>query len=195
MKTKIFLTILILFLASVSWADELETVQPPAKLIKTSNSNDAALGVDGTSWAVASGWPLLSVKSNALKVKFYVYDSNTSGPNDTTFSYEFYVADYGCNAEKVAAGSATCGAAQLSHDPANPLAELNSGDPNSLYCWVDTLGTITTDWASLLLKQNDGGLNDVASFIFDRQTAKKAWCRIYNRSRSTMTVYCVIYYY
>ena len=193
---KIFLiTILVLCLISVSKGDELETVQPTAQLISSASSDASALDVNQTSWAAVSSWEDLSDKANGLKVKFYVYDTNTNGPNDTTFSYEFYVADYGCNAEKVAAGTAICGAAQLSHDPVSIGTELNSGDPNSLYCWVDTLGTITTDWAPGVTSQNDGGLNDVASFIFDRESAKKAWCRIYSRSRATMTVYCVIYYY
>ena len=194
MKFRILLLVILLVLAgSICLADELQTGQDSAFLVNSADSNDSALGVDDTYWGALSSWPNIPSRANGLKVKFYVYDP--CGPDNTTFNYIFYVADYGCNAEVVASGSATCGAAQLSHNPID-LSEFNSGAPSSIYCWVDTLGTITTDWKNGgINSQNDGGADSVASFIFDRQSAKKAWCRIYDRSTSTMVVYCVAYYY
>jgi len=189
MKLKLFL--IMVFLCGLCMADELETIQNSAMLVSSADSNDSALGVDGTSWVVAKTWKNITGYANNMKVKFYVYDP--CGPNDATFDYQFYVADYGCNAELVADGNVVCGAAQMSHNPVD-LAEINSGvvDPN--YCWVDTLD-VTEDWKGEISTQNNGGLNGVASFIFYRQCAKKAWCRIYSRSTATMIVYCVAYYY
>ena len=169
-----------------------DVVQSGPILIESADSNATALDVNQTSWGAAKDWVEISERASNLSVKFYVYDP--CGPNDATFSYEFYVADYGCNAAKVAAGDATCGALQLSRNPVT-LDELNDGDPNSLYCWVDTLGTVTADWASTVYTQNDGGLNDISAFIFNCENAKTAWCRIYDRSSATMVVYCVSYYF
>jgi hypothetical protein len=75
------------------------------------------------------------------------------------------------------------------------VVELNSGavDPN--YCWVDTLGTITSDWKTTVAPQNDGGADDVSSFIFDRQCARKIYCRVYSRSNAYLKVWCVAYGY
>ena len=172
--------------------EELETVNKTAFLIASADGNDADLDANQTSWGATAAWPEVTTKANYLKVKFYSYDS--AGPNDKTFSYEFYLADYGCNAELVASGSATVGGAQLSHNPVS-LAEFNDGDPNSLYLWVDTLGTITSDWATTIYPQNESTSDEPASFLFDRQGGKRAWCRIYNLTSATMTVYCVGYYY
>jgi len=184
--------LIILLLTGLTYAGDLTTVQPTAMLIASADSNAAALDVNQTSWAATAAWPNVSASSNVLKIKWYVYDP--CGPNDATFSYQMYVADYGCNAELIAYGTATTGAAQLSHNPIK-LTELNSGDPNSLFCWVDTLGAVTDDWGPTVKTQNDGGLNGVASLLFDRESAKRAWCRIYNRSSATMTVYCVAWGY
>lgn len=193
---KKLLTFLIFLLMTTNClANIQETPQVTAQLVNSADSNDAALDVNETSWAATSTWAEISSIGYTYKIKFYVYDTNASGPNDVTFSYQYYVADYYCNAEIVAEGTATCGAAQLSHNPVSG-AQLNSGDPNSSYCWVDTLGTPTEDWASgHFTTQNDDGGNSVATILVNRQSGKKHWCRIYNRSRSTMTVYCVAYYY
>lgn len=190
MRKLAFFTILLL--TGLAHAGDLTTVQPTALLIASADSNVAALDVNQTSWTATAEWPEISSYMNVMKIKWYVYDP--CGPNDTTFSYEFHVADYGCNTELVAYGTATTGAAQLSHNPTT-LAELNSGDPNTLYCWADTLGTPTDDWAPTIKTQNDGGLDGVASLLFDRESGKRAWCRIYGMSSTTMTVYCVAYGY
>lgn len=172
-------------------AEELETSQKTAFLVTYADSNATALDIDTSSWSVCEGWVDIPDWANGLKVMFYAYDPND--PNDDTLSYEFYVADYGGNAQKVASGSATVGKSQLSHDPVS-LSELNSGavDPN--YCWIDTLGTVTTDWKGGVSTQNDGGANDCSAFIFDRQNAKKAYCRIYGLS-DYLNVWCVAYGY
>lgn len=183
---------LILLLAGFAFADELETVQMTPIKVTYADANAAALDVNTNSWAVTKDWVDIPVTFNGMKVMFYVYDP--CGPNNATFSYSFYVTEKYCNAQKVADANATCGALQLSHDPISG-AELNSGavDPN--YCWVDTVDTITTDWKGGVTAQNDGGLNDVFSMIFDRQSALKVWCRIYNRSSATMEVRCIAYGY
>lgn len=193
MKNVWLTTVMVIMVVSAGYANELETAQYGPILVATADSNAAALSVSTSSWAVCKNWVDVPRSANGLEVMFYAY--SPTGPNNLTFSYEFYVAKYGCNAQKVAAGTATVGASQISHNPVT-LRQLNSGavDPN--YCWVDTLGTITTDWKDGGVKsQNDGGADDVASFIFDRQSARKTWCRIYNRSSATMVVYCIAYGY
>ena len=193
MKKYIFLLILLVFVLPAR-AVELETARDTAFLVNSADSNSAALDVNETSWAAASDWADIGGRANRLKVKFYVYDP--CGPNDSTFSYVFYVADHGCNAEPVCSDDVTCGAAQLSHEPTSATTELNGGDPNSLYCWVDTMSdTPTNDWPTGVEAQNNGGVNTIASVLFDAGSAKKAWCRIYDRSSGTMVVYCVAYYY
>lgn len=165
-------------------------------LINSADSNDAALTVSTTNWDDLSSWANISQRGGNLKVMFYVTDE-TSSPDNSTFKYIFYVADSLCNAQVVASGAATCGAAQLSRNPINNAAlDTTAGDPNEQNRWVDTLGTITTDWKdSDIDAQNDDGADSVAAFIFDRQSGKKAWCRIYERSSSTMTVNCIATYY
>lgn len=199
MRLKILLFAVLLAIVGIilrpSFSDEAITVQETAFLVATADSNATALAVTTKSWAAVdtTTWPEIPQKANYVKVKFYVYYP-TTGPNDLTFNYQLYIADYGCNAEIAASGSATCGAAQMSHNPIS-LVQLNSGavDPNR--CWVDTLGAITSDLANAVNSQNDGGANEVASFILDRQSAKRIWCRIYDRNRTAMVVYCVAYYF
>jgi len=180
---------------------QLETVQKGAWLISEADSNDTALDVNTASWSVCQDWrPDIPAWANGLKVMFYaqyvVVDevNDLNEPNDSTFSYQFYVADYGGNAQIVASGDATVGAMQLSHDPVT-LTELNDGDAAFRYCWVDTLGAITTDWKGGVTAQNDALTNDCAAFIFDRQSAKKAWCRIYSRSNANLKIYCIAHGY
>jgi hypothetical protein len=194
LKWSVLYIIMLFLFCGILRADTAETVQPTAFLVNYADSNAAALDFNETSWSVAEEWTEISSQAKYLKVKFYVKD--TSDPNERTFSYQFYVADKGCNAEIVASGDANCGAAQMSHDPVT-MSELNSGDVDPNYCWVDTLGTITTDWEDGDVDAiNDDGANSVASFEFNRLSAKTAYCRIYNMSSSaTMTVYCVAYYY
>lgn len=192
---RFYVFLLIVFLSAFAWADELETLQYTAKLISTADTNAVALDVNTSSWAVCQNWVGIPSKFNGLKVMFYAYGDGVGGgdPNNKTFSYQFYVADYGGAAQLVASGTATVGAMQLSHNPIS-LAELNSGSVDPNYCWIDTLGAITTDWKSGVSTQNDGGTNDAASFIFDRESAKVAWCRIYDITNLT-TVYCIAYGY
>jgi len=189
---KFFIVMVMLIFLSICLAVNLETVNDSAMLVSSADSNDSALDINTTCWADTATWPEISQRANGLKVKFYAYDPNE--PNDETFSYEFYVADYGSSAEKVAAGDANVGDAHLSHNPVT-LAELNSGSADPNYCWVDTLGTITSDWKKAPQTQNNDGLNDVASFIFHRESGRKAWCRIYDRSSPYLVVYCIVYYY
>jgi hypothetical protein len=191
MKTKVILS-LILLCSMCTFADELQTPQNAPILVAYADANAAALTVSTSSWSVTKNWPIIPSTANGVKICFYAYDPNN--PDGETFSYDLYVADYGCNAQKVASGTATIGKAQLSHNPVT-VVELNSGavDPN--YCWVDTLGTITSDWKTTVAPQNDGGVNDVASFIFDRQCARKIYCRIYSRSNAYLKVWCVAYGY
>lgn len=212
MKLKMFSLIALLVFAFPLKAEVLETESKTCMLVSVAEANGTALDVNQTSWGwvithgtsgstSTHGWPKYSERMNRPKVKFYVYDP--CGPNDVTFDYIYYQADNGCNAELVASGSATCGAAQLSHNPvtvddANTISGwLNSGEPNTLYCWVDTFGTITSDLYSYFAPKasNDGGLNGVASFTYDRQTAERCYCVIYNRSSATMTVYVVAFGY
>lgn len=212
MKLKIALAVVLLVFAITVKAEVLETESKTCMLVSVAEANGAALDVNQTSWdwvishgtdgnTSTHGWPRYSMRSSLPKVKFYVYDP--CGPNNTTFDYIFYQADNGCNAEIVASGSATCGAAQLSHNPVtvddtNTAAGwLNSGEPNTLYCWVDTLGTITSDLDNFFdpKPSNDGGLNGVASFTYDRQSAERCYCVIYNRSSATMQVFCVVFGY
>ena len=191
MKKYILIMFLMLFVG-VSFADELSTAQMTAILVNEADSNDSAFDVNTVSWSVAKLWPEISSRFNGIKVVFYAYDPND--PNDETFSYDLRVADYGCNAQATASGTATVGGSQMSHNPIS-LAELNGGavDPN--YCYVDTLGAITSTWGSSITPQNYGGANDIASFRFDRQSAKTIWCRIYSRSNEDLIVYCIIYGY
>ena len=189
----ILLFILFLTVVHIAYCDELETARDTCFLVTYADADAAA--VSDTSWNVAKHWPEISKRSNRLKVKFYAY--NTTSPANATFNYIFYVADRGCNAEIAASGSATVGAATLSCNPVN-FDDINdvTGDPNTLWCWVDTLGTITTDWKDSDVKaQNDGGADSVASFIFDPQSGARAYCRIYDRSSATLKVWCVAYYY
>lgn len=193
MKKIVYLSIVVLlFCGLYVHAEELETVQPTAMLVAYADANSVALDVNTTSWATAKNWPTISKKANGLKVMFYA--NNTASPDNQTFSYQLYVADYGASAQLVAAGTATVGKAQLSNNPIS-LADLNSGltDPNTL--WVDTLGTITSDWKTTVAPQNDAGADDVASFVFDRQSGRKVWCRIYGRSSATLNVSCIAYGY
>lgn len=211
MKLKIFLLILLMFCLSAN-AEILETQSKSCMLVAVADSNATALDINQTSWdwiishdsdgeTGTHGWPKYTMASNFPKVKFYVYDP--SGPNDVTFDYIYYQAEYGCNAEIVASGSATCGAAQLSHNPVIvddvniAKGYLNAGEPNEYYCWVDTFGTITSDINTFFSPKasNDNGLNGVASFTYDRQSAQRAWCCIYNRSSATCVVYCVAFGY
>jgi type II secretory pathway pseudopilin PulG len=197
---KVFLIAILVILAAFlvpAYADSSNTIQPTAQLVNEADANDAAVDVNNATWGaiVTANWPEILQSAYTLKIKFYVYDSATAGPNDTTFSYQFYLADYGCSGELVASGTATCGATQLSHSPVS-ITTLNGGDPNTSYCWVDTLGTVTQDWATgHVATQNDGGADNVASLLINRESAKRMWCRIYDRSSSTMTVYCVAYFY
>jgi hypothetical protein len=196
MKRKILILVALLLsvgvILSPSFSDETITVQETAFLVAVADANAAALTVLTTSWAATAAWPEIPQKANCVKVKFYVYDP--CGPDDKTFTYQLYIADYGCNAEIAASGSATCGKAEMSHNPIT-LGLLNSGAISTSYRWVDTLGTITSDLANAIYPQNDGGADEVASFIFDRQSAKKIWCRLYGRATTTMVVYCVAYYF
>ena len=191
MKSLIFL-IIALFCCCGVFADELETPQMTAILINEADSNDTALAVGTSSWAVTKGWTLIPEKFNGVKVMFYAYD--VADPDGETFSYQLYVADYGGNAQIVGYGTGTVGKSQLSHNPVS-LAELNSGSVDPNYCWVDTLGAVTDDWASDITTQNDGGADGCAALIFDRQSARTIWCRIYSRSISTLTIYCIAYGY
>ena len=188
-----------LMIACIAVAEPLESNQPTAFMVSYTDTNDTAFDVNTLSWAVCKDWKDISLKANGMKVMFYcqytpldVNDAND--PNDTTFDYTFYVSDYGGAAQKVASGSATCGALQLSHNPISIETELNSGDPSSNWCWVDTLGTLTSEWKVAPTLQNEGGNNDAASFIFDRQTAKKAKC-VFTGIDAQITVHCVSYDY
>lgn len=195
---KKLIVLVILLVSGFVYAEQLETPHYTPFLVHSADSNDAALTPDTSSWATCRLWTDIPSWANGLKVCFYAYDPND--PNGETFSYEFYVADYGGNAQLVASGSATIGGSKLSHDPINPSATWNSGaiDPNR--AWVDTLGTITSKWytnssgTASIVRQNYTGLNDTASFIFDRQSGYKAWCRIYGLSAYTK-VYCLAFGY
>lgn len=186
-----YLICVLLMLASVAFAEPVETPQNTAYSITIADSNATALTPDTSSWAVCKSWVRIPAWSNGVKVQFYAYDPND--PNGETFSYELYVADFGGNAQKVAAGTGTVGGSKLSHNPIS-MAELNSGSIDPNYAWVDTLGTITTDWMGGVTAQNDGGLNDVSSFIFDRQSARTIYCRIYGLS-AYLKIYCIAYGY
>ena len=190
---KYVLWIIILAFCSIGFADKVEVAQPTPFLV-ASDSNAAALDTN-CPWGTAATWSEIPSGATHLKIKFYVYD--TIGANDSNFLYQLYVADYGSGAEKVCSGLATCGAAQLSHNPVS-LAALTLTDANT--CWVDTLGTVTTDWnvgsqTAGVTTQNDGGSDGIASLIFNRQSAKRIWCRMYTPSTTTMTMYCIAYWY
>lgn len=193
MKKLILFIILISGVAYCS-SSSFETPQYGPILVNHADSNDTALTPDTSSWAVCKEWTNIPPWANGLKVQFYGYDPND--PNDDTFSYQFYVADYYGNAQMVCYGNATVGGSKMTVNPIYPAVNLNAGaiDPN--YAWVDTV-TKTTDWmdGSGVTLQNNGGLNDVSSLIFDRQTAIKMWCRIYARSDSYLEVYCIVYGY
>jgi hypothetical protein len=190
MKTIILM--IVLMFAAIVVAEPLDTVQYTGFLVKSSDSNDTALAPNTSSWAVCKLWPKIPEYANGIKIKFYIYEPND--PNNLTFSYQLYVADHGGNAQIVGYGDATVGGSKISHNPIS-LKTLNSGaiDPN--YAWVDTLGTITTDWAGGITAQNDGGLNGESSFIFDKQSGRHIWCRIYGRSSAYMKVYCIAFGY
>lgn len=174
--------------AGLAIGDETTTVQMSSILVNAADSNDAALTDETTCWSTADLWPEISEKFSIVEIMFWVFDAGD--PCGTTFSYEIYAAKRFGSAQKVAAGTATCGAAQLSHNPISG-GQLDGGsvDPNSR--WVDTLSEPTSDWCGGVATQNDGGADDIASVLFDRQGAVKIWCRIYSRSSGGMTVYCV----
>ena len=198
-KVVMVLITMLMFFVSTSYAEELETTQMTPIVLAAVEANDTALDINTTSWAYAKNWTEIPEKFNALKVMFYATEPNdpngeTLDPNGCTFNYAVYVADYGCSGQIVASGSSTVGGMQLSHNPIT-LAELNSGstDPNS--CWVDTLGTVTTDWKTGVSTQNDGGSDGMASLIFDRESGKTVKCIITARSTSYLHVWCIAYGY
>jgi hypothetical protein len=195
-----YIITLMLILCGMVYAQPTETPQYTGFLVHSADSNDTALDPNTNSWYVCKSWVKIPEWANGLKVKFYAYDPND--PNGETFSYQLYVCDYGSNAELVASGSGTVGGSKLSYDPIN-LKPYHDGvtDPNYTlgaidtdYAWVDTLGTITTDWFGGVSAQNDGGLNDCSSFIFDRQSARHIYCRIYGLS-AYLKIYCIAYGY
>lgn len=205
MKFVISLSIFILLMAGITAADTLETVQPSPFLIVVSTADDAALDANDTSWKTAFTWPEIPKGANSLKIAFYAYDSedgNTTADSNT-FNAQIYIADFGGSGQLVCDTNATIGKMQLSHSPITSgnlltygFASINtSGDPNSEYTWVDTLSTPATAWKGSVTAQNGAGTDDMASLIFDRQSGKRIWCRIYGRSSSYLTIWCIGWYY
>lgn len=190
MKYK-FILLVLLAITAGSYATNIETPSYSPTLLNYADANDSALDPNNTYWDAVDEWESVLMYQNYLKIQFYAYDPND--PNDETFSYEVWVADRYCNAQKVCSGDATVGGAKLSVNPITSV-QLNSGaiDPN--YAYVDTLGAVTTEWIQVY-RQNYGGDDNVSSLIFDRQTGLVAWVRIYDRSNAYLEVYAIAYGY
>lgn len=196
---KYILIMLSMFFVNTSFSVEISTPQMTATLVTAVEANDTALDANTTSWAYAKSWTEIPQDWSTLKVMFYATEPNdpngeTLDPNDCTFDYKFYIADYGNSGQLVADGNAVVGFMRLSHNPLS-LVELNggAGDPNT--CWIDTLGTITEDWNGTIAGQNDGGSNDAASIIIGRESGKTATCIITGMSSTKLHVYCIAYGY
>jgi len=196
---KILFLILVLIMAGSARADEIYTPQMTAVLISAVEANDTALDVNTASWAYAKSWTQIPATWSTLKVMFYATEPNDpNGESLTTdgetFSFKFYIADYGNNGQVVADCNATVGAMLLSHNPIT-LAELasGSGDPNTN--WVDTISTPVEAWNGTVAAQNNAGEDGAASLVIGRESGKTAKCIITNRSSGYLHVNCIAYGY
>ncbi|MDD5328037.1 MAG: hypothetical protein PHY02_09550 [Phycisphaerae bacterium] len=183
----------------------LTTVQHKAELVVTAEANMAELDPnDEMTWddckTLATHIP---TKWNAVSLSFYGYgdggdtrgvaDSNDPGdPCNATFKFSVYFCDfYGGLEPALVDANGVIGDQQLSHDPAGGT-ELNAGEPNSSYCWADTINSGTASWGKTITYSNYLGTNMKAELKIDRQESYGIYVRIYNISSGVAKIYCVM---
>lgn len=172
------------------------TVQEKARLVATVTADAAALDPNKSGWGNCKTFFVeIPPQWSTITFSFYGYGNGTGAgdPNNATFSYDIHLIDLYSGAITTSVGnSGVIGAQKLTHNPVTG-ATLNNGDPNSSYCWADTITPATPKGNWVFSYYDYQGNNGKAEVSLDRRCAYGVWVRIYNMTDQPVTsITCVM---
>ena len=145
------------------------TDQYDLSVLRTVTTNDTSLLVTTDNWEdIKAVFIPIPPQFSTVMLQFYAYGDGTGpgSPDGGTFDFAVYVAKRFGNAVAVcSANDAVVGKSQLSTNPMTG-AQLNDGDPNSSYCWVDTF-TLAETWITAVVDGDNAGADRTATVAFD----------------------------